>query len=179
MPLVFLSVGSNKGNRLLALAKAYNEIDAGAGRIVDSSSVYETEPWGFAAEQQFYNQVLKLESELEPGILLDLLIRIEASMGRTREEGGYQSREIDLDILLYGNLVVDSEKLKIPHPRMHLRKFVLIPLAELAENLVHPTSGIAIYNLLEDCHDMSKVIKRYNKEEIPGLFKKAINQAGN
>jgi 2-amino-4-hydroxy-6-hydroxymethyldihydropteridine diphosphokinase len=178
MPLVFLSLGSNKGDRLGALARAYAEISILAGNEVSFSSVYETEPWGFKAEQEFLNQVISFETDLKPEALISELLGIETRMGRKRQNEGYQSREIDIDILLYGDLTMEGDDLKLPHPRMHERSFVLIPLAELAPGIIHPVFGQSAIRLLNGCMDTTRVVKRFDRADVPSLFRDSLESGG-
>lgn len=156
---VFLGAGSNEGNRKDNLEKALEMIIAGSGKILTSSSLYETEPWGFEADTPFLNMVVKIETRLDPVNLLENLLSIERSMGRKRETKGYSSRIIDIDILFYDNLILESQNLHIPHPLLHKRLFVLVPLAEIAPDLIHPVYNKTIISLLSSCTDTSKVIK--------------------
>lgn len=166
---VYLSLGSNLGNRAEALKDAVFRIQAGLGPLVSCSSVYETEPWGFKAEQSFLNMVITIESDRAPETLMNELLKIEQQMGRKRAEGGYISRIIDLDILLMGEKVISTNVLQLPHPRMHLRKFVLVPLAEIAPEVIHPGLNTNILQLLHDCHDHSSIHLYMKKEELfPG-----------
>jgi 2-amino-4-hydroxy-6-hydroxymethyldihydropteridine diphosphokinase len=174
MSLVFLSLGSNKGSRLKALALANREIAGRIGAIVAFSSIYETEPWGFKADKNFLNQVVGIETNLEPDVLMTELLKLESLMGRERSVG-YQSREIDIDILLYADRVVQDDHLQIPHPRMQLRKFVLEPLVELVPDIIHPVFGNTATELLEQCLDITHVALRYEKSLIPSLFEESLN----
>lgn len=159
MMLTYLSLGSNLGDRDQNLDHAIRLIGRRTGRILKKSSIFETDPWGFSSEQLFLNLVLEVETELAPDILLDELIGIEREMGRIRSDG-YTSRIIDVDILFYGNQVIHTASLKIPHPLLQERKFVLVPLAEIAAELVHPVLGIPIHELLVQCPDMGRVTKQ-------------------
>ena len=115
-------------------------------RLIRASSVYETEPWGFPSQEKFLNQVLEAETKISPVELLHAIKTLEKKMGR--EDGvRFGPRLIDIDILLYGDDKVDTPELQIPHPRLHQRAFVLIPMAELAPDLVHPVLGLSIGDL--------------------------------
>lgn len=126
-------------------------INKRCGMLVERSSSYVTEPWGFEAEEWFLNALLVVETELEPDVLMDTLLGIEADLGRVRhpEQPGYQSRTIDLDILYYGDRVVNTEKVTIPHPLLHLRAFALEPLCEVIPDFLHPVFNLSQTQLLE------------------------------
>ena len=119
--------------------------------LVERSSAYTTEPWGFEAEEWFLNELLVVETELEPDELMDELLEIEAELGRVRPLGqkGYSSRSIDLDILYYGDRVINTAKVTTPHPRLHLRKFALEPLCEIIPDFLHPVFNLSQTQLLE------------------------------
>lgn len=159
MKKVFLGLGSNLGERAENLRETMVRIEESIGSVVSASSVYETEPWGFVSDKDFFNMVLCVETDLSPSGLLGRILMIESQMGRIRSESQFSSRNIDIDILLYNNEIVNEAALKIPHPRMHERKFVLVPLAELAPDLVHPVLKKSIGSLLKSCKDNSKVRK--------------------
>jgi 2-amino-4-hydroxy-6-hydroxymethyldihydropteridine diphosphokinase len=159
MKKVFLGIGTNLGNRESNLKEAVARIEEYIGKVTRSSSVYETEPWGFQAEDEFLNMVVKVETKLTPSGLLGRILMIESLLGRVRSEKQYSSRVIDIDILLYEDLVIDEENLKIPHPLLHERKFVLVPLCEIEPELVHPVLNKSVATLLESCLDKSKVKK--------------------
>lgn len=161
--MIFILLGSNLGDRQLVLHEAGRNISKDIGEIVRKSSIYETEPWGFNVSELFLNQVVEVKTSLQPYTLLSHLLEIETSMGRVRDKRTYQSRIIDLDILFYNNLVISGPNLILPHPRLHLRKFTLIPLNEIAAELVHPVFGKTIQALLAECND-SLVVKRVNPE---------------
>jgi len=156
---VYLLLGSNRGNKTLLLEKAVERLNSISLMPVISSSLFESEPWGFNANEWFLNKAVLIETDLSPEVLLSQILNIEKELGRVRGnmKEGYESREIDIDILLYDNLVHESEILSIPHPRMHLRKFVLEPLMEIAPNIVHPLFGKTIKELYEICPDKSVV----------------------
>jgi 2-amino-4-hydroxy-6-hydroxymethyldihydropteridine diphosphokinase len=155
---IFLLLGSNLGNREEYLFLARNYIKQDLGKITKESSLYETEPWGFYSECMFLNQVLKIESEFTPHEILQKIKSIEMLIGRVNsEKKGYSSRAIDIDILLYGNEVVNTEKLIIPHAKLTERRFVLIPLVEIDGNVEHPISRKTMLGLLRECEDKMKV----------------------
>jgi len=159
MKPVFLGIGTNLGEREENLRKAIKLIEEHIGNITEESSVYETEPWGFQSETSFFNMVIKIETNLTPSGLLGRILMIEAMMGRLREGQGYKSRIIDIDILFFGNRIFENKILKIPHPRIQERRFVLVPLSEIAADLLHPVFKKSIQELLQECKDKSKVLK--------------------
>ena len=159
MNKVFLGLGTNLGDREANLRMAVESIIENIGPVVRSSSVYETEPWGFRTEDLFLNMVTEVETKLKPSGLLGRMLMIEANMGRLRSGKGYSSRIIDLDILLYGEKIMDSKSLVIPHPKLHERRFVLVPLCEIAPDLVHPVLKKDIKTLLKECRDIGEVRK--------------------
>jgi 2-amino-4-hydroxy-6-hydroxymethyldihydropteridine diphosphokinase len=131
------------------------------GRIVAQSSAYESEPWGFEAKEWFLNRLIVVETELEPEAMMRQLLDIEAELGRVRhpEAGGYTSRTADLDILYYGSRIVLTDSLTIPHPRLHQRRFALLPLCEVVPEFVHPAFNMTQTELLKRCFDFSEVRK--------------------
>ena len=136
---VYLGLGSNLGNREAGIAKAIELVGERIGRVARQSAIIETEPWGFASEHKFLNGVILCETTLTPRELLAATQQIERDLGRKPinrkpENRKYLDRPIDIDILLYDNLKVDEPDLKIPHPLMHERDFVMIPLNELINN---------------------------------------------
>lgn len=147
MSLVYLGLGSNLGDRLDNLRQAVEALPP-AVKPVALSTVYETPPWGFLEQPVFLNQVIGAETCLEPQMLLSYLKNLEIKMGR-QPSVQYGPRLIDIDILLYGDLVLDSPKLVIPHPRLVERPFVLVPLVDLTPNLRHPVSGLSMVQLLD------------------------------
>jgi 2-amino-4-hydroxy-6-hydroxymethyldihydropteridine diphosphokinase len=159
MKRVFLGIGTNLGNRKNNLESAVEKIGEYIGKVVHCSSVYETEPWGFETRDQFLNMVVEVKTKLEPSGVLGRLLMIESLLGRLREGKSYTSRIIDLDILLYNDQVIEKEALVIPHPRMHERKFVLVPLCEIAPEVIHPKFGKDMKSLLKECRDKGRVLK--------------------
>jgi 2-amino-4-hydroxy-6-hydroxymethyldihydropteridine diphosphokinase len=154
----FLSLGSNLGDKKHNLEKAVELLTRRGIRIVSSSTVYETEPVGIATESWFYNQVLEVETDVPPEELIHRVKCIEEDMGRTRAMN-LGSRSIDIDILLAGEKIVNTKSLKIPHPQLANRNFVLCPLAEIAPEIVHPLLKEKITKLLERSEDPSQVKK--------------------
>lgn len=138
MNTVYILTGSNLGDRKEILLAAKSEIGKRCGHIEAASGIYESEPWGFEAKERFLNQVVLLQTELGPYALLSKLQEIEKKMGRVRTKAGYESRLIDLDILYFNDLNIQSDTLTIPHPGIHNRAFTMVPMAELAPDLVHP-----------------------------------------
>lgn len=156
---VFLGIGGNLGNKRLNFEKVHIYIEKELGAIVKKSAVYETQPWGFSSEDNFWNQVLMIETVLEPGPLLSAIHAIENRFGRKREQGKYISRQMDIDILYFNDLVLETETLVIPHPHISRRLFVLAPLAEIAPGFLHPKLQVTNRHLLKNCTDKS-VVKR-------------------
>jgi len=160
MNFVFLQLGSNIGDRVLMFDKAKNLIKQKIGAIIKQSSIYETQPWGFNTDDLFLNQVLLVETKIQPDELLEIILNIEVALGRVRKSDKYESRLIDIDILFYDNSIINNEKLIIPHPLIQDRLFVLEPLNEIARDFVHPVLKKTINELLLKCDDKLK-IKKY------------------
>jgi 2-amino-4-hydroxy-6-hydroxymethyldihydropteridine diphosphokinase len=163
MKTAYLGLGSNIGNREKNLAAVLDHLAAADIRISRVSSIYETEPMGLAAQRWFLNMVAEVETDLFPMQLLTRTLKIERSLGRVRTIPN-GPRIIDIDILLYSKAVVHSAALEIPHPRMGERRFVLVPLAELAPDLRHPVTHRSIRQMLDEAP--SQAVRRLHKESV-------------
>lgn len=154
----YIGLGSNLGDRRANVEEAIGRIAALPGtRVVRSSSLYESEPLG-DAKTWFVNAAIEIDTELAADALLKRLLAIEETMGRKRVKGKkWGSRIIDLDILLFDQEVIDRKSLKVPHPELHKRRFVLLPLAELVPHVVHPQLGQSISALLATVKDDKRV----------------------
>ena len=156
----YIGLGSNIGDRAENLKRAIDFLKAKEGlEVKKGSSYYETEPVGFKEQGWFLNAVAEVETSLSPEGILRVCQEIEDEMGRKRGVRG-GPRIIDLDILLYGDSIVDREDLKIPHPLMHNRKFVLVPLVEIAPEVIHPVLKKTVSSLLRELQDEQQV-RRY------------------
>ena len=157
--LTYLSLGSNQGDKLKTLQKAINDIAENIGAIQKISSVYKTSSWGYEGED-FYNICIGVSTYLQPENLLKKLLGIENKYGRQRKKtNGYSDRKIDIDILLFDNEIIFSKEVTIPHPRMLERKFVLVPLVEIAKNTLHPIEKKQLVSCLNNCSDASLIEK--------------------
>jgi 2-amino-4-hydroxy-6-hydroxymethyldihydropteridine diphosphokinase len=138
MNSLFLSLGSNQGEKLHLLLSALTEIERRIGPIEEYSSVYESQAIGFESAETFYNMCAHVKTKLAPESALEKALQIEALLGRKRNSTGYSSRTIDIDLIYFDDVIIDVEDLTIPHPRTHERLFVLIPLNELKHRIKHP-----------------------------------------
>lgn len=149
MALTYLGLGTNLGNKQQNLNDAITALSVEVGKVMAVSSFMVSAPWGFDSENTFLNAVVLMETELTPFSLLQKTQEIERSLGRTaKSTHGYADRLIDVDILLYDNLLIDQPTLKIPHPLIMERDFVIIPLTEIAPDLVHPVTGQRFIDLV-------------------------------
>ncbi len=151
--------GSNAGDRLKMLQESREMIMDKIGILVNESSLYESEPWGFDSEVWFLNKVLHIETQLYAHQLLDALLEIEQKLGRVRHpsSNSYESRTIDLDILFFNDDVIHSQDLDVPHPKIHLRRFVLLPLFEILPDWYHVEKALTVSQLLDCCLDKTQV----------------------
>ena len=158
---VYIALGSNLGDREANLRQALEALPPEV-EVLERSPIYETEPWGYEDQPAFLNQVVEGETELDPKATLDHLKRIEQQIGR-QARFRYGPREIDLDLLFYDERVIDTPDLELPHPRLHQRAFVLVPLVDLAPDLQHPVLGRSAQDLLEEID--TDGVEHHNRSE--------------
>ncbi|MBQ4114402.1 2-amino-4-hydroxy-6-hydroxymethyldihydropteridine diphosphokinase [bacterium] len=151
MAIVYLSLGSNLGDRVGYIQQATSLLSANADiNIVATSSFYESEPWQMDSENWFVNAIVQISTTLSPEELLDECQRIEVQLGRKpRKDEGYADRTIDIDIIFYDKLIMNNERLTIPHKYFHKRVFMLVPMLEIAEDFVHPFFGKTVESLFD------------------------------
>lgn len=165
----YLLEGSNMEPRFDLIKLATDMINAEVGRVLQLSSVYESEAWGFKTDQKFLNQALYIETSLLPVELLECILGIEKKLGRSRNtKKGYESRRMDIDILYFNDEIIETPRLTVPHPRLHIRRFALEPLVEIAPDTMHPVLKKTNRELLESLDDPSEVyiFKEMQKDEI-------------
>jgi 2-amino-4-hydroxy-6-hydroxymethyldihydropteridine diphosphokinase len=155
---LYLLTGSNLHNPLYQLSKAKQSLEAEFGAVVKYSSIYKTAPWGNPNQPDFYNQVLVFETDQAPQAALDAILKIELEMGRVRS-AKWEPRVIDIDILFMGKTIYESSDLQIPHPHIASRRFVLEPMAEVAQDFLHPQLQQTMKYLLSVCEDTCLVEK--------------------
>lgn len=157
-PYVYLLLGTNLGDRTANLRESIRRIEQRVGPVAEASSRYETAAWGVLDQPSFYNQVIRIDTGVGPEALLRALQRIEQQMGKVKL-GHWRERLIDLDILYYGNRLVRTPVLTLPHPELHRRRFTLVPLCEIAPQFLHPELGKTQEQLLAECSDPLEVKK--------------------
>ena len=153
----FLCLGGNMGDRLALIKEAKRQIILMGCDIVSESGVYQTEAWGTENGPEFYNQVIKVETGLSALNLMQGLLIVEKNLGRERTDDKNAPRLMDIDILFYNEEIIKTELLELPHPRLQLRNFVLVPLNEIAGEFVHPVFNKSIHVLMNECNDKLKV----------------------
>lgn len=159
----YLSLGTNLGNKLQNLQSAIDEINQSVGHVKKISSIYKTKSWGFQGDD-FYNICIEVSSSLSPEKMIQTVLQIENKLGRSRhKEKGYKNRVIDIDILLFDDEIIFYNELKVPHPEMLNRKFVLVPLVEIAPNVIHPIAKKTILICLQNCSDHESIEKIQEK----------------
>jgi len=174
MATSYFSLGSNKGNRLENLTSAIKLINNKIGKITKVSNIWESASWNYS-DNDYLNLVIQVKTELLPEDILKITQEIERKLGRSRKttfyngKAKYSSRTIDIDILFYENDVINTPKLKIPHPNLHLRMFVLKPFMQINSNFIHPTLKKSIKVLLSECEDNGK-ISIFKKDFEESLF---------
>lgn len=146
-------LGSNLGDRIHLLGRAIELTEKRIGSNLKVSSVYSTEPWGTQNPLPYLNVAVSMQTSFPAGALLKKILSIEKELGRKRDGNLNAPRTIDIDIIFYENLIIHRKNLIIPHPRMHLRRFVLVPLAEIEPGFVHPVFEITVEELLNNCTD--------------------------
>ncbi|MES2725947.1 MAG: 2-amino-4-hydroxy-6-hydroxymethyldihydropteridine diphosphokinase [Bacteroidota bacterium] len=156
MNQAFVLLGSNMGNKKDHLDTAIHHIIGNNCLLVNQSSVYKTAAWGNTEQDDFFNQVIEINTSLSAELLLKTLLEIETKMGRTRIQK-WEPRIIDLDILFFNNAIIDTADLKVPHPYLHVRRFTLLPLHDIAPYFVHPVFNENVHELLANCKDNSTV----------------------
>ncbi|REH56809.1 2-amino-4-hydroxy-6-hydroxymethyldihydropteridine diphosphokinase [Tenacibaculum gallaicum] len=165
--ITYISIGTNQGDKLANIQQAINSIADKVGAVLKVASVYETASWGFDSNN-FFNTCIKVSTYLPPEQLILRLLSIEKELGRTRKNTeGYSDRLIDLDILLFDDEIIFSKTLIVPHPRMLERKFALVPLVDIARNVIHPIEKKHLYICLENCNDTSGITKLNEKLARP------------
>lgn len=158
MNTAFLLIGGNIGDRESYLKHACQAIGENIGKILLSSSVYETEAWGLQGQSAFYNQALKIDTGFNANELLKCILQVEEKLGRRRDKK-YGPRTIDIDVLLFNDEIIEAENLKVPHPELQNRRFALECLNEIAPEEIHPILKKSIHQLLAECPDPLSVNK--------------------
>ena len=162
---LYLLLGGDVGDVLVNFNNAAGYIDQMVGKILRRSSLYHTEPWGFISDKYFFNQAIEVETTLAANKILKTILEIESKLGRYRSSDQYNSRTIDIDILFLDDIILETPKLVIPHPRLHLRKFALIPLIEIAPLYIHPVFRKTVSLLLKECAD-TLVVTRHDEVQF-------------
>lgn len=173
--LAYLALGSNQGNKLQHLQKAVDFLFEKVGKVTQISNIYKTPAWGFEGED-FLNCCLAIKSRFTSESLLKKLLDIEILVGRTpKTKSSYENRIIDIDIIFYGNDIVEKQNLQLPHPKLVERNFVLFPLKDIAWNFEHPVLKKTIHNLVEESKDLSSIEVIEDKLKLPEFKLKSYN----
>jgi 2-amino-4-hydroxy-6-hydroxymethyldihydropteridine diphosphokinase len=154
---LYLLLGGNLGEKRKIFAEITELLQNRLGEITSQSAIYETEPWGFESDDFFWNQAIEITTSLSPEEVLRVTQQTEQDKGRIRKANQYDSRIIDIDILFYGNQIINQQNLIVPHPLIQERKFALVPLNEIAPELIHPVFQKSIGQLLNECQDKLEV----------------------
>jgi 2-amino-4-hydroxy-6-hydroxymethyldihydropteridine diphosphokinase len=157
MNTIYLLLGGNKGDKLQTLQQTIAKLEQEVGCVIKQSGIYVTAAWGNTNQPDFFNQAICIETQLSPFDLLVKILAIEESLGRVRTDKKWAERTIDIDILFYNDEIIDTPDLKIPHPFIQERKFVLIPMLDIAAKFMHPQLNKSIQTLLNECEDTLKV----------------------
>ncbi len=158
---IYLSLGSNLGDRLHYLAAATEQLESAGMKVMDASGIYESGSWGYSSSNPFLNQVLKMATVMQPEELLQTIGKIEQNLDRVRgRTNGYQDRTIDIDILFFDQMVLNTPALRLPHPEIPNRRFILVPMTELAPEFSDPETGRDMQTLLNECND-EMIVMRY------------------
>ena len=160
MGRLIILLGGNQGNITETFRRVVTKLNDKLGSVTEISGYYESEPWGFESEQNFINQVVEIDCSISATEVIKATQSIEREFGREKKSGkGYTSRPIDIDILFFDNFIVDSPELTIPHPRLHKRRFTLLPLAEKWADFIHPVKNKRVLQLLDECSDEGWVVR--------------------
>ncbi|MBU0487232.1 MAG: 2-amino-4-hydroxy-6-hydroxymethyldihydropteridine diphosphokinase [Bacteroidetes bacterium] len=172
MPEVILLTGTNIPPKFENIVNAGDYIGSSIGDIVTTSEIFESKPWGFVHDSSFLNQIIICTTNFTPEELLQRCMEYETNCGRKpKQSDNYEARVIDIDILFYDDLVYKSQTLEVPHPRLHLRKFTLIPLCSVRGDKIHPVFSISIKELLDQCEDTENpavYLPRENESDFHG-----------
>lgn len=156
MSIALLSLGSNLGDRVKNIYDGIQKVADKVGKVISYSPLYESKPWGVVSPNDYINACILVEAQTSPEEVMTILHDIEKEMGRVRSTK-YNDRTLDIDLLLFDQLIIDTEELKIPHPRMHERLFVLVPANQIVPMFIHPLFQKSIQELLLECTDESNV----------------------
>ena len=157
MPLPVLGLGSNSANKLEMMQRARILLHVFLGPIVKASSIYRTDPWGITEQDTFLNQVVQVNTEASIDEVIDQIDYTEQMLGKQKSKEKYGPRNIDIDLLFFDDIIYNQDEYRIPHPRLHLRNFVLTPLTEILPDLVHPEFKKSVSELSHQCPDSAAV----------------------